>query len=342
MSNEHLTGKERRKERLDRGIKVRTEGLYALSSLREVMYLLLPRLVLILGLLLLPLVMPTLYWKRVISIVSIYALVALGFDFMAHYVGLVSLGGAFFIGTGGYIAAILSTSLKLPPAVTLPAAALGGGLICTLLLIPCLPLRGVYFAIVTLMYPLLLARIIEALNVLGGTNGILGVTSLANRWVEQYLVILLLIGALFGLRRLVNQDIGLVFRAVKDNDQAVRASGLNITLYKSIAVFIAAALGSLGGAYLAHIYMWAGISQFALDFSIIPISAAIIGGSSTLVGPLLGCFILVPISELLRSFGTLRIVFYSLILMLFIMFRSEGIMVYAQRKYHQFERWVKV
>ncbi len=333
---------EKRKERLDRGIKVRTEGIYAISSWQEVGYLLLPRLVLILGLLLLPLLMPSLYWKRVISIVSIYALLALGFDFLAHFVGLVSLGGAFFVGTGGYIAAILNKTFGLSPALTIPMATLAGALICTLLLLPALPLRGVYFAIVTLMYPLVLARIIEALNILGGTDGILGVASFASRWVEQYLITIILILSLFGLRRLVNEDIGLVFRGVKDNDQAIRASGLSITFYKSIAVFIASALGSLGGAYLAHIYMWSGISQFALDFSIIPIAATVIGGGGTLVGPLLGCFILVPISELLRAFGTLRIVFYAVILMMFIMFRSEGIMVYAQRKYHQFERWVKV
>jgi branched-chain amino acid transport system permease protein len=140
----------------------------------------------------------------------------------------------------------------------------------------------------------------------------------------------------------VNEDIGLVFRGVKDNDQAIRASGMSITFYKTIAVFITAALGCFAGAYLAHIYMWSGISQFALDFSILPIAATVIGGGGTLVGPLIGCFILIPISELLRAFGTLRIVFYALILMMFIMFRSEGIMVYAQRKYHQFERWIKV
>ena len=101
-------------------------------------------------------------------------------------------------------------------------------------------------------------------------------------------------------------------------------------------------MGCLGGAYLVHIYMWSGISTLALDFSIIPIAATVIGGGGTLVGPVLGCLILVPISELLRAFGTLRIVFYSLILMAFIVFRSEGIMVYGQRKYHQFERWIKV
>jgi len=340
--DKNLVTAERRRERLDRGIKVRTEGIYAISSWQEASYLFLPRLVLIIGLLLLPILMPSLYWKRVISIVSIYALLALGFDFLANFVGLVSLGGAFFIGTGGYLAAILNKSLGLSPLFTIPIATLAGAAICTFLLLPCLPLRGVYFAIVTLMYPLVLARIIEALNILGGTDGILGVASFPGRWIEQYLIIVFVIISLFGLRRLVNEDIGLVFRGVKDNDQAVRASGLSLTYYKSIAVFIASGLGALGGAYLSHIYMWSGISQFALDFSIIPIAATVIGGGGTLVGPVLGCFILVPISELLREFGTLRIVFYSLILMMFIMFRSEGIMVYAQRKYHQFERWVKV
>jgi branched-chain amino acid transport system permease protein len=333
---------QRRKERLDRGIKVRSEGLYALMSWRELSYLLFPRLVLIGGILILPLVMPSMYWQRVISIVCIYALLALSFDFLAHYVGLVSLGGAFFIGTGGYLAAILNTSFGLPPLLTIPIATLLGAFICTLLLFPCLPLRGVYFAIVTLMYPLLLARVIEALDILGGTDGILGIESFANRWVEQYFIILIVLFFLFGTRRLVNQDIGLVFRAIKDNDQSVRASGISITYYKTIAVFISSAIGCLGGAYLAHLYMWAGISMFALDFSILPIAATVIGGSGTLVGPVLGAFILVPISELLRAFGTLRIVFYALILLAFIVFRSEGIMVYGQRKYHQFEKWIKV
>jgi len=88
--------------------------------------------------------------------------------------------------------------------------------------------------------------------------------------------------------------------------------------------------------------MWSGLSQFALDFSIIPIAATVIGGGGTLVGPILGAFILVPISEILREFGTLRIVIYCVILVIFIVFKSEGLMVYGERKYHQFQKWVKV
>ena len=337
-----MSTENRRKERIDRGIKVRSDGLYALMSWREMAYLIAPRFILIAGLLALPLLMPGLYWQRVITIVCIYAIVAISFDFLAHYVGLVCLGGAFFIGVGGYIAGIFNAYFGMPPWMTIPLAAIAGGAFCTLLLLPCLPLRGVYFAIVTLMYPLFMARIIEAFDLFGGTDGILGIDSFSSAFGEQYFVVGILLVFLFGLRRLVNTDMGLIFTAVKDNDQAVRASGINITHYKALAVYIASAMGCLAGACLTHIYMWSGISQFALDFSILPIAATVIGGAGTLAGPVIGCLILVPVSELLRDFGTLRIVFYATLLVAFILFRSDGIMAFAKRKYEQIERWTRV
>jgi branched-chain amino acid transport system permease protein len=333
----------RRKERIDRGIKVRTEGIYAISAMREILYLIGPRLLLILGLMALPFILEFApYWKRVINIMCVYALLALAFDFLANYVGLVCLGGAFFIGIGGYLSSIFNVYLGLPFYLSIPLATVFGAGLCTLLLLPCLPLRGVYFAIVTLMYPLLATRIIEAFDVLGGTNGISGLDSFPNQYVEMYAIIIVTLVFLFAMRRFVNQDIGLVLRGVKDNDQAVRASGINITHMKALAVFVAAFIGCFGGAYLAHLYMWAGISLFALDFSIIPIASVVIGGGGTLVGALIGTFILVPLSEFLRFFGTFRIVIYCAVLTGFIVFKSEGLMVYLQRKYHQFERWVNV
>ncbi len=334
--------KDLRKERLDRGIKVRTDGVYAISSWREISYLLAPRLLFIRVLALPLLLTPFPYWQRVISIIGIYALLAIGFDFLANYVGLVSLGGGFYIGVGAYIAALLNTEFGLPPVVTIPVATVAGAVICTILFMPCLPLRGVYFAIVSLMYPLLAGRIIEALDIFGGTDGIIGVAGLPSGWVEQYLLLTAVVVLVFLLRRLRNEDVGLVFRGVKDNDQAVKASGINITTYKALGVCIASALGCLGGACLTHIYMWAGLSQFALDFSIIPIAATVVGGGGTLIGPVLGCLILVPISEVLRDFGTLRIAVYALILTGFIVFKSEGLMIFMTRKYQQFERWVEI
>lgn len=334
---------DRRKERLDRGIKVRSDGVYAISSWLEMSYLVAPRLLFILGLLAAPvLLLPVPYWQKVLSIICIYALLAISFDFLANYVGLVSLGGGFYIGVGAYIAALLNMKLGAPTFVTIPVATVLGAAVCTVLFLPCLPLRGVYFAIVSLMFPLLAARVIEALDIFGGTDGIVGVDGFSNPWIEQYLLVVAVLVAVFFLRRMITEDIGLVFSGVKDNDQAVKASGINITRYKALGIFIASSLGCFAGALLSHIYMWAGISQFALDFSIIPIAATVIGGGGTLIGPVIGCLILVPVSELLRDFGTLRIAVYAIVLTLFIVYKSEGIMVYAARKYEQFERWVSI
>ena len=327
-----------RRERIDRGLKVRTEGIYAISSYEEILYLIGPRLLLIVGVLLLPLVLELApYWKRVVNIMCVYAVLALAFDFLANYVGLVCLGGALFIGVGGYLSAILNVYLHVPIYLSIPLATVFGAGLCTVIIMPCLPLRGVYFAIVTLMYPILLSRIIEAFNILGGTNGITGLDSFPDEYIEQYTIIIVMLLALFGMRRLVSQDVGLVLRGVKDNDQSIRASGINVTVMKSLAVFIAALMGCFGGAYIAHLYMWAGLSLFALDFSIIPIASVVMGGGGTLIGAVIGCFILVPLSEFLRFFGTFRIVIYCAILTGFIVFKSEGLMVYLQRKYHQFE-----
>jgi branched-chain amino acid transport system permease protein len=332
---------EKRKKRLDRSIKVRSEGLYALSSWAEMGYLIAPRFVLILILLLLPLFLD-MYWQRVLCSAGIFALLAVGFDFLAEYVGLVCLGGAFFIGVGGYISGLLNSTFGWPALVTIPLATVGGAAISTLVLLPCLRLRGIYFAIVSFMFPLFAVFIIIALGVFGSTEGITGLDTFPNIWVEIYLIIGVVLVVLFGMRRLVNEDIGIILKGIKDNDQAVKASGISITAYKARAVFIAALIGCFGGAYLGHLYGWLGLSLFAMDFSILPIAATVMGGMGSLVGPVLGAFILTPMSEALRGFGQLRVVLYCLILIGFMLYKPEGMMNYLERKYHQYEEWEEV
>lgn len=334
-------GEVQRKKRLDRGLKIRTEGLYALTSWREMGYLLAPRLVLILSLLILPLVLD-MYWQKVFCQAGIYALLALGFDFLTGYLGLVCLGGAFFIGSGGYISGLLNSTFGWPIALTIPVATVAGAVLSTLVLLPCLRLRGIYFAMVSFMFPLFAVFIIVALNIFGGTEGISALDTFPNVWVEQYVIVGAIFLALFPLRRLVEQDIGLIFRGIKDNDQAVRASGLNVTAYKTKALFITSLIGCFAGAYLSHLYGWLGISLFTMDFSILPIAATVMGGMGSLVGPVVGAFILVPLSEALRGFGQLRVVVYCLILIAFIVFKPEGLMNYLERKYEQFEVDVNV
>jgi branched-chain amino acid transport system permease protein len=336
-----MAEQDRRKKRLDRSVKVRSEGLYALSSFREMAYVLAPRLLLIVGLLIMPLLLD-LYWQRVLCAAGIFAMLALGFDFLAGYVGLVCLGGAMFIGFGGYAAGLLNAHLGLPPFASIPLATVIGACLSTLVLLPCLRLRGIYFAIVTFMLPLFARHVIVALELFGSTEGISGLDILPNAWAEQYVILVAVLVTLFGLRRLVNEDTGLIMMSIKDNDQAVLASGISIFRYRTLAVFITALFGCFAGAYLAHLYGWLGLSLFAMDFSILPIAATVMGGMGTLTGPVIGALMLTPLSEALRGFGQLRVVLYCVILLLFILYKPEGLMNYLERKYHQFERWETV
>jgi branched-chain amino acid transport system permease protein len=334
--------KARRKERLDRPIKARSEGLYAISSWREVMYLLAPRAGLITVLLVAPLVMPSLYWQRVLGLAGVYALLAISFDFLAERVGLVCIGGAFMIGIGGFIAGSLNFYFSLPPILTIPIGTVGGALLCTALWLPCLPLRGIYFAVVTFMFPFLATSIILAGNLFRGTEGLSPVAGFSNPLMGIYLILVVVLAAIFGLRRLCGEDIGLVFAGVKDNDQAVMASAVSVTRVKVLALFIATLIGCFAGTFVAHFSGFAGLSLFAVDFTIMPIAACIMGGPGTLAGPALGAFILAPLSELLRGLGQLRVVLYCAVLVAFILYKPEGLLNWASRKYHQFEHWVRV
>ena len=332
--------KQRRKERIDRGIKVRSDDIFALTSYREMLYVTLPPALPVIALLILPLVLPA-YWQKVLISTCVFALLALSWDFLVS-VGMVSLGQALFFGVGGYLAGIFDRYAGMPVWMTIPLATLFGGIICTFVLLPVIRLRGVYFSMVTLVIPLMIERIIEATGIFGGTEGLGGLKPFANQWVEIYVISAAVLVVLFGFRRLMTTDYGLVLKAIKDNDRAVMSGGINIYWMKAQALFVAGCVGAFCGAYMSHVYVFVGMPAFALDFSILPLASAVVGGMGTFAGSLLGAFILVPLSEALRGIGGLRTVIYALSLVVFIVALPEGIFHYAQRKYQQFERWVDV
>jgi branched-chain amino acid transport system permease protein len=330
----------KRKERIDRGIKVRSEDIFALTSWREMLYLSAPRLIPVIVFLVLPLALED-YWQRVLLSVAIFALLAISWDILAQS-GMVSLGQALFFGVGAYCSGILNHYFGISPFLTIPIATIAGGVICTILLLPVLRLRGVYFAMVTLIIPLMLERVIEATKIFGGTEGISGLAVIPSKWLELYILMAALLGALFGFRRLMDSDYGLVLKGIKDNDRSVMNAGINIYWFKIEALFIASAVGAFAGAMMTHVYRFVGMPVFALDYSILPIAAVMVGGSGSFAGAVLGAFVLVPLSEALRALGGLRIVFYGVFLVIFVVGLPEGIFHFISRKYQQFERWAEV
>jgi branched-chain amino acid transport system permease protein len=330
-----------RKERLDRGIKARSDDIFALASYRELLYLIGPRALLVGGLLIFPLLTGIigLAWLNVMLIACNMALLALSWDLLAS-VGLVSLGQALFFGIGGYIAGYLNDTFSLPPLLTIPLGTILGALVCTAILYPVLRLRGIYFALITLTLPLLFQRVIEATKILGGTEGLSSLDPLPATTIVVYIAIAAMLITFFCFRRLINSDYGLVLKAIRDNDRSVIAAGINVQWYKAQAVFIAALPATFAGALLAHQLQFVGILAFTPNYSILPLASATVGGVGSFAGAMLGALILVPISELFRGFGTWRVVVYSVILVVFIVGLPEGIFPYLQRRYHQFERRV--
>ena len=329
----------RRRERIDRGVAVRSEDVFALTSWREMSFLLAPRLAPVLFLLIAGLAVGQ-YWQRVLVSTCVFGVLAVSWDMLAS-VGMVSLGQAFFFGVGAYVAGVLNHYLHVPPWLGIPLAAVGGGVICTLALLPVLRLRGVYFSMVTLILPLMIERIIEATGLFGGTEGLSGLTPIPDS-LEFLLAMIMLWAVLFGFRRIMSTDYGLVLKGIKDNDRSVMSSGLNIYVFKAQALFLAGSVGAFAGAFMTHAYMFVGMPVFALDYSIMPIAAAAVGGMGTLAGPLLGAFILVPLSEALRGIGGMRTVIYALLLVVFTVGLPEGVFHFLKRKYYQFERWTEV
>lgn len=330
----------RRKERIDRCIKACTDDIFCLSSLREISYLLVPRVLPVLLVFFLVFVV-SIYWKKVLVITFVMSMMAISWDFLASC-GLISLGHALFFAMGAYSAGAMNYYLGLPVYLTMPAATLLGGAVSSMLVFPALRLRGIYFSVVTLIIPLMLMRVIEATKIIGGTEGISALSPLPGPASSIAVSMTAMWVVLYALRRFITSDYGLIFVALLDNDRAVEASGLNIVWFKVQAIFIGSSICAFCGAFMTHYYMSVGMSAFALDLSIFPVAAAVVGGMGTLAGPLLGALVLGPLSEALRGFGTFRIVFYAALLVVFIVGLPEGLFHYLRRKYEQIERWVEV
>jgi branched-chain amino acid transport system permease protein len=332
-----------RRERIDRGVAARAKDVFALASARDLAWLLAPRVLPVAALLAFPLLGGHVsgYVQTVMLQTLVISLLALSWDLLAS-AGLVSLGQAFFFGLGGYAAGWLNARLGLPPAATIPLATVAGAGVATAVLFPLLRLRGIYFGMITFALPLLLMRVVETTGVLGGTEGLSGLTPLPDRQTELYLVTAAVLVTVVAFRRLGTSDYGLLFQAIRDNDRAVVASGFDVGRRKAQVVFLAALPAAFAGAFVTHRYQFVGMPAFAMDYSTLPLTSAVIGGPGSFVGAVVGAFLLVPLSEALREFGSLRVVAYSAMLLAFTVGLPEGLFRFAARKWSQLERLVPI
>lgn len=283
--------------------------------------------VFILFLLTLPLFSQDNYLLRIFIFAAIFAIYAASWDLLAGYLGLASFGHAFFFGVAAYTSALLNLRLDLPHYLTIPlgaVAAIAAGLVIG---IPALRLKGPYFSLATIAFPIVLTGILFSFpSFSGGELGLSGITRLApTRIQEYYIAVLSMMVLCFLIWKISTSKVGIIFHAIREDEIAVRASGINTTFYKLLAFSISGLFAGLAGGLYAHFLKIAGPSTLSMLMSFQPIIWTIFGGITTIYGAIIGVFILFPLMEYLRVIGEYRMFVWGVIILLVLRFMPEGI-----------------
>ncbi len=273
--------------------------------------------------------------------VGLYTLLAVGLNIVCGFTGLLDLGYVGFYLVGGYTAGLLMVRLGFSYWMVLPLAVLNGALWGLLRGAPTLRLTGDYFAIVTFGFAELLYRIVKnEIWLIGDINGFVkniphitffGI-KLNQNWHHYYHILILLALVIFVTYRLQHSRVGRAWVAIREDEQAAASMGINVSRYKSLAFAVSAAIGALGGAFLAPFSSIISARTFEFWESILILCMVILGGKGSIKGSVIGAIILGSLSEILREilsnfpqFGGARYLIFGIILVLLMRYRPDGL-----------------
>ena len=288
-------------------------------------------------LLVLPLFYDDPYVLRIITMTAIFAIFAASWDLLAGFTGQVNFGHALFFGVGAYTSGLLSHHLGWTPWLTVPIGATVAMVTGFLVGIPCLRLRGSYLSLATLAFPLILTGLLFAFpNFSGGELGVSGLKRIVNGTIGNYYVAVVPMLALcFGMWKITQSNTGLIFHAIREDEVACRASGINTTRYKLLAFALSAMFAGVSGALFAHFLRVAGPSSLEVALSFQVVIWGIFGGIATIYGPVVAVFVLYPLTEILASFDIfkeIRLLIFAVIVLLVLLFMPQGLTPWIRDK----------
>ena len=244
-------------------------------------------LVFIVALMALPLFTQDYYFLRVLILTSIFAIFAASWDLLSGFTGQMNFGHALFFGVAAYVTALLNLKLGLPPYFSIPLGAVGGVLTGLIVGIPCLRLKGSYLALTTLAFPIILTGIVFAIpEVTGGELGLAGLSRLTgSRVMDYYLTSGLMVILGLAMWKITDSKTGIILHAIREDELAVRTSGINTTRYKLLAFCMSGFFAGVAGGLYAHFMRLAGPSGLEVGLSFQVIIWAVFGGMVTIYGP---------------------------------------------------------
>jgi branched-chain amino acid transport system permease protein len=291
-----------------------------------------------------PLVFTNSYFKQLGTIVLLYAFYASAWNILGGYAGQLSLGHGAYIGLGAYITTVLFSEFYISPWLGMVISGLMVGLFAVAIGYPCFKLSGVYYSLSTIALVNVMRLFFIAEDTIFGfkTGSSLGYkiewrgTLIDMQFLDKkyyfWLILLLLAVVVFVSHRIKNSKTGYYLSAISTNQYAASSLGINTTYYKLKALFISAFFAAVGGSFYAMFIQYIDpASVFNYDTSVEMTVLAMVGGRSTVVGPIIGSLLLVPLKEIARSnlgasFAGLPLIIYGVILMLVVYFLPNGIL----------------
>lgn len=268
---------------------------------------------------------------------GIWIIIAMGLNVLTGYMGYVSFGHAAFTGIGAYGSALLSLRLDMGFWPSMAISASATALLGALLGLGILRLTGAYFSIGTLLLGEILYSVYY--NWSSVTGGYMGLTSLPtpsiylpgqadvhfslNHWF--YFVHLVVFAMIIGVREMMSSQFGRELIAIRENESLAESVGVNVKKRKVQCFALSAFLAGLGGALFAHFLESIGPDSFTVGRSLEFITIVIIGGLGSLVGPVLGSYVLILLSLYLEVLGAWRMVVYGMIIICVLFFGRGGL-----------------
>jgi branched-chain amino acid transport system permease protein len=284
----------------------------------------------------LTLVVSNSYYQLMLTLVLVWASFGLAWNIQSGYTGLVSFGHAAFFGLGAYTTALGQIYFDLTPWLLIPIAAVIGGVSGLLIGFPTFRLRGHYFALAMLAYPLAMLYVFEWLGFQELTLPIkrdapLAYMQFSDPRLYTLVALAMLLGIVLITRAVERSRFGMALLAIKQNEAAAEAAGIDALAWKLRSIVLSGAIaGAVGAFYAVVLLVVTPPSVFGMLVSAQALTVAMFGGVGTVWGPLIGAAVLIPVGEILNAELGARIpgiqgVIYGLAIIVVILVAPEGV-----------------
>jgi len=278
------------------------------------------------------------YYTQILVFIGINTILTIGLNLINGFNGQFSLGHAGFMAIGAYVSAYLTAKLHMPSfALALILGGLAAAFMGVVIGLPTLRLKGDYLAIATLGFGEIIRVCILNIKEVGAATGLIGIP----KYTDLFNVLLITALVIIIARNFINSTHGRACISIREDEIAAEAMGINTTKYKVIAFAMGAFFAGVAGALFAHYLMYINPSSFTFMKSVEILVMVTLGGLGSITGSVVAAILLTILSEVLRAVGELRMIIYSALLIVLMLYRPQGLLGTNELSLDLLKKWFK-